>query len=58
MQLNPCDSSSNLLLVWHNENLESENLDFENPEFENSELNIENVFEIFASSVTTFVLVI
>ena len=33
-------------------------MEFENSEFETSELNIENVFELYASSLTTFVLVI
>ena len=41
------------------EKLESKNSEFENPEFKNSEfenskLNIENVFELYASSLTTF----
>ena len=40
------------------ENLELENSEFENLEFENSELNIENVFELYASSLINLVLVI
>ena len=37
------------------ENWEFEDLEFENSEFENLELNIENVFELYASRQTTFV---
>ena len=39
-------------------NLKLANSEFEKWEFENLELNIENVFELYASSLTTFVLVI
>ena len=40
------------------EKWELENLEFENSEFENLELKIENVFELYASRQTAFVLVI
>ena len=40
------------------ENSEFENFEFENSEFENLELKIKNVFELYASRKTAFVLVI
>ena len=39
-------------------NLEFANLELANSEFENLELKIENVFELYASRQTTFILVI